>query len=368
MDRRSFLQSTATVVAGEFLGCATQRRSSFAATVAPGRPARSGPPVFASIQAAIDAAPVAGTEPYRIFVAGGRWREKLTIDKPFIQLVGEDRRGSVVTYDAYAGQAGPDGQPRGTSGTATITVRAPDFGATNLTIENAFDHLGYLARMQGEPTGANRAQALALMLDDRSDRAYVDHVDIAGYQDTLFANAGRSLFRDCRVSGTVDFVFGAGRAVLDGCEIVSRYRPGRAKQGYVAAPSTPASQEYGLTFMHCRLTREKELPASSVSLGRAWRPTRAFADGNYGDPNAVGLAVYLSCWMDEHIEAQGWDAMQYNARDGTRVWLKPEDARFFEYDSRGPGARSSAQRRILPPRELSRYEISRVLDGWNAAE
>lgn len=367
MDRRSFVQSTAALVAGEFLGCATQQRTSYAATVTLGRPTRPGHPVFASIQAAIDAAPAAGTKPYRILVAGGRWREKLTIDKPFIQLIGEDRRNSVVTYDAYAGQTGPDGQPWGTSGTATITVRAPDFAASNLTIENAFDHLGYLARSQGEPTGANRAQALALMLDDRSDRAYIDRVDIAGYQDTLFANAGRSLFRDCRVSGTVDFVFGAGRAVLNGCEIVSRYRPGRAKQGYVAAPSTPASQEYGLTFMHCRLTREKEVPANSVSLGRAWRPTRSFADGSYGDPNAVGLAVYLSSWMDEHIEAEGWDAMQYNARDGTRVWLKPEDARFFEYDSRGPGARSSERRRILPARELSRYDISRVLGGWDGA-
>ena len=39
--------------------------------------------------------------------------------------------------------------------------------------------------------------------------------------------------------------FGAGQAVFDGCEIVSRDRGSRTNNGYVTAPSTPASEQDG---------------------------------------------------------------------------------------------------------------------------
>jgi pectinesterase len=110
-------------------------------------------------------------------------------------------------------------------------------------------------------------------------------------------------------------------------------------------------------FRRCRLAKESKVPPHSVSLGRAWRPTTTFADGRYGDPNAVGMAVYLDCWMDDHIAIEGWDAMEYGARDGSRVALQPEDARFFEFRSRGPGARNNVRRRMLSAQAAQRYEV-----------
>ena len=65
--------------------------------------------------------------------ARGRWHEKLVIDRPAIELVGDPRGGSVLSFDAAAGQRGPDGQPWGTWGCASVTVRAPDFRARDLT-------------------------------------------------------------------------------------------------------------------------------------------------------------------------------------------------------------------------------------------
>jgi pectinesterase len=125
------------------------------------------------------------------------------------------------------------------------------------------------------------------------------------------------------------------------------------------------SQDYGLVFLQCALTREARIPINSVALGRAWRPTRPFADGRYGDPNAVGMAVYKSCWMDDHITVEGWDAMEYGARDGSRVLLRPEDARFFEFGNRGPGAVSSPKRRILSVESAKHYAAAKVLEGWS---
>jgi pectinesterase len=326
-----------------------------------------GAPTFATLGEAIAMAPIDGVKPFRVLVTRGRWREKLRIDKPNVHLIGEDRGASMLTFDAAAGMARPDGEPWGTWGCATVTVRAPGFRATNLTIENAFDYVGNLATPKFEPIGPNGAQAVALMLDVGSDRAAFDGVDFIGHQDTLFADAGRSFFRDCRISGSVDFVFGGGNALFERCELHSRFRPAKERQGYVAVPCTPSAQAYGLTFVRCRLTRDAQIPDGSVALGRAWRPGRTFPDGKYGDPDAVGAAVYLDCWMDAHIDPRGWDEMAYTARDGRRVMLLPRDARLFERGSSGPGAHRSDSRRTLSPERASEYSRERVLDGWRPA-
>jgi len=327
-------------------------------------PDQSGVPAFDTVAAALAAAPAHGGVPYRILVRRGRWHEKLVIDKPNIHLVGEDRTESILTHDTAAGQLDPDGKPWGTWGCASMIVKAPDFSARNLTIENAFDYVGNLLQPKLEAIGSNGPQAVALMLAEGADRTLLEEVELVGHQDTLFVDAGRSLFRRCRVQGSVDFVFGAGQAVFEQCELRSRFRPGKPRQGYVAVPSTLAAREHGLTFHRCRLTREPEVPDASVVLGRAWRPTREFPDGRYGDPDAVGLAVYLECWMDAHIAPEGWDEMNYATRDGTRVPLQPSEARLFEYRSSGPGAHADPRRRTLNAAEAARHATRAVLGDW----
>jgi pectinesterase len=305
-----------------------------------------------------------GQQPFRIGVDVGYWHEKLVIDRPNVHLIGTSREACVLGYDAAAGSTAADGTAWGTWGCASITVRAPDFTAENLSIENRFDYLGHLAEPEFPQIGPNGAQAVALMLDTGADRSCLVRVNLTSHQDTLFADAGRSWFHDCRISGSVDFIFGAGCAVFESCHLVSRFRPGKPRQGYVAAPSTPISQDRGLTFHRCRLLRERAVPDASVALGRAWRPGKRFADGQYGDPQAVGCASYLSCWMDAHIAPEGWDAMAYSARDGSRVMLDPIQARLFEFDSRGPGAHRSASRRWMDATAARQHLPVRALSGW----
>jgi pectinesterase len=365
MNRRQFV----TIVAGGaatpwITACAPVRADAPFDAVVSDVPGGGGAPVFSSVAAAIAAAPADAARPYRIRVARGRWQEKLVVDKPRIHLIGDDRAATVISHDTAAGQLDPEGKPWGTWGCATLIVRAPDFAATNLTIENAFDYVGNLLQPKLEPIGPNGPQAVALMLARGSDRALLEQCEIRGHQDTLFVDAGRSQFRGCRVTGSVDFVFGAGQAWFETCELVSRYRPGKERQGYVAVPSTPASQQFGLVFERCRLLKEAEVPARSVVLGRAWRPSREFADGRYGDPDAVGAAAFLRCWMDEHVSADGWDAMGYSARGGSRVMLEPAAARLFEYRSRGPGALEGPRRRQLSANAAQRFSRDQVLDGW----
>jgi pectinesterase len=366
MQRRQFLGAGLAVAT--LAACRTAPRHAsadgFDATVLAG-----GNGSHPTLAEAIADAPADGTRPYRVLVGAGRWREKLVIDRPNIHLVGADRAASVVFFDAAAGQARPDGQPWGTWGCASVIVRARDFSASRLTVANTFDYLGNLDSPDFQPIGPNGLQAVALMLDQGADRSTFADVDLLGHQDTLFVDAGRSAFRRCRISGSVDFVFGGGRALFQDCELHSRARPaGKPRQGYIAVPSTPAAQDCGLVFERCRLTREPAVPRGSVALGRAWRPGRKFSDGQYGDPGVLGNAVYLSCWMDAHIDpVTGWDPMAYTARDGQRVMLEPREARLFEFDSRGPGAARSPNRRWLDAAQAAAYAQARVLEHWDPA-
>lgn len=363
VNRRAFVAGAAAALT---LGACARvtRRATFDAFVT--RAPRAGEePAYATIAEAIAAAPHDGARPYRIHVARGYWHEKLVVDKPNLQLVGDDRHACVIGYNAAAGHRRPDGEPWGTWGCASVIVRAPGFAATNLTIENAFDYLAHLRAPTLEQIGSNGAQAVALMLDEGSDCAWLERVDIVGHQDTLFVDAGRSLLRDCRVSGSVDFIFGGGTCVLERCEIVSRFRPGKARQGYVAVPSTRASQAHGLVFRECRLLREKQVPRATVALGRPWRPTRTFADGRYGDPDVRGNAVFVDCWMDAHIDPAGWDAMAYTARDGSRVMFAPGEARLAETGSRGPGAARGERRPWLRDEDAALLSTRVVLGDWS---
>lgn len=316
-----------------------------------------GVPAFHTLAAAITSLPVNGAERAVIFIRDGRYHEKLTIDRPRLTLVGESRDGAVLTYDAIADTPSPGGGTYGTRGSFTLRVAAPDFRAEHLTIENAFDYLANAHKAADDTSRRRNAQGVALAIDAGSDRASFEDVRVTGHQDTLFPNAGRAYFHRSIIAGSVDFIFGAGRAVFEDCEIVSRDRASSTNNGYVTAPSTPASQPAGFVFIRSRLTKEHPAMApATVVLGRPWHP--------FADAELIPSAVYIECWMDDHIGAKGWDRMSMTDSTGARVWWEPSTARFFEYHSSGPGGSPSPSRRQLSDVDARRYERARVLDGW----
>lgn len=329
-------------------------------------PRRFSAPTFDRLSAAVAAAPKDGARPFRILVTRGVWDEQVFIDKPFVHLIGEDRQASVISHLAASGLIAPDGKRWGTFRTPTLFVRAPDFAARNLSIRNAFDGLAEMSKPGGlHSHDGGGPQAVALMLDKGSDRARLTEVDILSYQDTLFPDAGRSLFERCLIAGSYDFIFGAGRAFFRDCEIRSEPRPVDPVDGYVVAPSTPIDQPFGFVFKTCRLTRAPGTARHSVYLGRPWRPSSAFPDGRYGDPKFVAQAAFIDCWMDDHVAPEGWTQMWYTGKDGDpRTMLQPEDVRFSQYGSRGPGAAAFRRGRDLTAAQARAATVSAVLPGW----
>jgi pectinesterase len=319
MKRRDFLISAAVLASG----CAAPARN-YDAIVEPGQ--RIGDAIAAA------------SGPCRILIKRGVWKEKLVIDKPGISLIGEDRAGTVLTFDAASGTTGPNGSPWGTGGSSSVTVNGDDFSARNLTFANGFETVSRERMIERAPNG--NFQAVALRIGKSVRRARLEQIDVIGQQDSLLVEGEFSQFRDCKITGSVDFIFGGGHALFEDCDIVSRIRNGRSG-GYIAAPSTPLSRPVGLVFNRCRLTAEPGMEDGSVHLGRPWHP----------NAEAFGACAYLSCWMGAHIAAGGWTSMGFNRPDGTRGTMPPEEARFGEYDSHGPGAND--HRRLLTAEQVA---------------
>lgn len=142
-------------------------------------------PFYRTIAEALAAAPENAVHPWVIAIRPGRYREKLTVDKPNISLVGAGRYSTTITFDAFAGQDRPDGQGKwGTAGSATITIQAPDFSSRGITIANAFDFLENDRKDKTSSDRAGASQAVALMLAAGADRSLFQDVAITGYQDT----------------------------------------------------------------------------------------------------------------------------------------------------------------------------------------
>ncbi|HMO27575.1 MAG TPA: pectinesterase family protein [Tepidisphaeraceae bacterium] len=274
---------------------------------------------YPTVQQAIDSVRSNNRQPTFIHLAPGEYHERVTIprDKPFITLVGDDPATTVLTWHWNADDVGPDGYMLGTGGAYTVEVNADDFRAENITFRN---------------TAGRSGQALALSA--RGDRHVYRNCRMLGYQDTLYVNGGRQYFVACYIEGAVDFIFGGATAVFDRCTIHS------VASGYIAAPSTPQDQLYGLMFFDCALTGSE----APTMLARPWR--------------AYGMAGFVRCVLGEHIAPAGWNN-----------WRNPENettARFLEYASTGPGAMPGARvkwARQLTPEQAETLTIAEVLRG-----
>jgi len=294
--------------------------------------AKDGSGDFETVQAAVDSIPENNAQRVTVYLKKGTYKEKIRIpeNKPYITFVGEDVRETILTFDDAKAKRHADGTKYENSEIPSSYLFAADFTAHNITFENTASNK--------EPAG----QAMAAEV--RGDRMVFENCRFLGHQDTLLADGtGRQYYKNCYITGTVDFIYGSATAVFDECEIFSRDR----HNGYITAPSTSPEQKYGFVFLNCELVGEA--PQSTVYLGRPWRP--------------YGSTAYINCYMDDHIRHEGWNNWRDESREKT--------ARFAEYNSRGPGANISGRvewSRQLTDEEAKKYTVKNILsgnDGWD---
>ena len=308
-----------------------------------------------TVQAAVDAAVAAGgTSRIHIAVAPGNYREMVCVPSsaPPITLYGTnpDPAATVIANDAYSGRPKASGESAnpcnpnlsgttyGTSGSATFAAYAKEFQAKNLTFSNDTD--------ESSVGAASGVQAVALMT--QGDRLIFDNVRVLGNQDTLYVKSpgagvvSRAYFKNCYVEGDVDFVFGRGTFVLDGCELKFLATRVTVGSGNVVAPSTDARNPYGILVIHGRLTTEGAA-AGTAYLGRSWDEgagdlagyTAAVATGIY--PN--GQLLIRESLLEAQIRPlDPWRAAATTNRPYSSTAGTFPANRLYEYENTGPGS------------------------------
>ncbi|OIR00113.1 pectinesterase A precursor [mine drainage metagenome] len=287
--------------------------------------AQDGTGKYRSVQQAIDAVPSGNNKPVTIFIKKGIYKEKIIVDarKNFINLIGEDKENTILTFNNHASTKLENGDTVNTWTSASFFVYADDFRAENITFEN---NAGFTA-----------GQAVALRVE--GNRASFFSCKMIGFQDVLFLSGSgvKQFFKDCYIEGTTDFIFGAATAVFINCHIHSK------KNSHVTAASTNNIIPFGFVFFNCKLTADSAI--NKVSLGRPWSPTAS--------------VTYINCWLENHIIPEGWNNWKNPANEAT--------ARFAEYHSVGPGANVAARvkwSKQLSDEEIKRYTLENILGKW----
>lgn len=244
-----------------------------------------------------------------IHLAPGVYRQKTVIRTPDLTILGAGAGKTRIVYDDYARKRDAEGFAYITFRTYTLAVCAHRVTMKDLSIIND--------ALQPEIKG----QEVALSVYATDFR--MEDCTLTSTQDTLFAGplppdlieryegflpdelrlGGEmtQVFVNCRIEGTVDFIFGCGDCRFENCEI--RSLVDARDVGYVVAPAHSLSQENGMRFVNCRFTCEAGVTPGSVYLARPWRDH--------------GLAHFEKCSYDVHICPGGFDPWTGTNRDRT---------------------------------------------------
>ncbi|QHO34166.1 Pectinesterase [Arachis hypogaea] len=269
--------------------------------------AKDGSGQFKTVLEAINSYPKNYTGRYIIYVKAGVYDEYITVDKKFKNLFiyGDGNTKTIITgrKNFHEGTK--------TMRTSTFSTNADDFIAKSIAFENT--------------AGAEGHQAVALRV--QGDRSAFFDCAMRGYQDTLYAHAHRQFYRNCEISGTIDFIFGYGTTLIQNSRIIVR-KPMSNQQNIVVADGTDQkNMPTGIVLQNCEIMADAALYPDRLTvrtfLARPWK--------------AFSRAVFIENNIGDLIQPQGYIP-----------WNPPTEANtdncyFAEFGNTGAGANAGAR-------------------------
>ncbi|CAK8572490.1 unnamed protein product [Lathyrus sativus] len=273
---------------------------------------------FKSINEALMKVPVKSKKAFVIYIKEGVYREYIEVTKH-------------MTHVVFVGDGGQKTRITGnknfidginTYNTATVAIQGDHFTAINMGFENS--------------AGPHKHQAVALRV--QGDKSILFNCSMDGYQDTLYVHAMRQFYRDCTISGTIDFVFGNALSVFQNCKFVVR---------------KPMSNQKCIVTAQGR--KERFHPSAIVIQGGSivsdpdFYPVRFDHKAYLARPwKNFSRAIFMDTFIDDLIHP-----------DGYMPWQTPEgfsgmDTCFYaEYHNYGPGSNKSKRVRWAGIRNLN---------------
>nr|GMD13377.1 pectinesterase-like [Ipomoea batatas] len=267
--------------------------------------AKDGSGKYNSIVEALRAIPYKNKETVVIFIKAGVYKERVQVPRKMNNIVflGEGPTKTRITGNRnYI-----DGI--GTYHTASVVIQGDGFIARNIGFENS--------------AGSAKHQAVALRVSADMTIFYNCHID--GYQDTLYAHSYRQYYRDCTITGTIDFIFGDAAAVFQNCKMMVR-KPLGNQACMVTAQGRQDRRGVGtLVLQDCEILPDPSLksvnPPVKVYLGRPWKE--------------YSRTVIMQSYIDGFIAPEGWAPWNGDFALDT-LW-------YAEYQNRGSGASTASR-------------------------
>ncbi|MCR4958412.1 MAG: pectin esterase [Prevotella sp.] len=310
--------------------------------------AQDGTGDYLTVQAAIDAAPVGRTEPWRIYIKEGTYKEHVDIpeSKPYLSLIGEGRHKTQISCDRLCG--GPTGVKVDEG--ATVTARSSNLFFEGINFVNSYGH-----EQKDGP------QALALFT--QGDRVVLSRCGLLSFQDTWLTPFRlpnlRNYAVNCFIEGAVDFIYGQGNVFFDSDTLFIM----RKKGGYIVAPNHHPDTEWGYVFRDNVITAPGDAIETQVFLGRPWhaQPKVAFIN------TKAEVTVYPEGWRN-HMGGLPTLFAEYGTTDwqGHRLDLSHRCSRYW-VENEQKDTIWCTSKAVITADEAALYTVENVLsgtDGW----
>ncbi|CAA7015868.1 unnamed protein product [Microthlaspi erraticum] len=238
--------------------------------------AQDGSGQYATINEALMHVPKKKNTTFVVYIKAGIYQEYVQVNKSMTHLVfiGDGAEKTVITGN----KSYKDGIT--TYRTCTVAIAGNHFIAKNIGFVNT--------------AGAIKHQAVAIRV--QADESMFFNCRFDGYQDTLYTHSHRQFYRDCTISGTIDFIFGDAAAVFQNCTLLVR-KPLPNQACPITAHGRKDPREVtGYVFQGCTIAGEPDYLAvkatSKAYLGRPWKE--------------FSRTIIMNTFIPEFVQPQGW--------------------------------------------------------------
>ncbi|MED6192932.1 hypothetical protein PIB30_014502 [Stylosanthes scabra] len=295
--------------------------------------AKDGSGNFKTVAEAVASAPNNGKTRYVIYVKKGTYKENVEIGskKKNVMLVGDGMDQTIITGSLNF----VDGT--GTFQSATVAAVGDGFIGQDIWFQNT--------------AGPEKHQAVALRVG--ADTSVINRCRIDAYQDTLYAHSNRQFYRDCVITGTIDFIFGNAAVVLQNCNLVARKPLSNQKNMVTAQGREDPNQNTGTSIQQCQITASSDLKpvvgSIKTYLGRPWKK--------------YSRTVVMQSSIEGHIDPAGWAEWDDKSKDFL------ETLYYGEYMNSGAGAGTSKRvtwtgyHIITSAAEASKFTVAQLIQG-----
>ncbi|KAL0341786.1 UNVERIFIED_CONTAM: Alanine aminotransferase 2, mitochondrial [Sesamum calycinum] len=264
--------------------------------------AKDGSGDVRTLKEAVARIPKKSKRRFVIYVKAGEYVENVVLDKSYwnVMIYGDGKTATVISGSKNF----VDGTP--TFSTATFAVAGKGFIARDIGFKNT--------------AGAIKHQAVALR--SGSDQSVFYRCLFDAFQDTLYAHSNRQFYRECDITGTIDFIFGDSAVVFQNCNILPRQPLPNQFVTITAQGKKDPNQNTGISIQRCVISPLDRLTAPTY-LGRPWKD--------------FSTTVIMQTNIGGFLSPLGWISWVSNVDP-------PRSIFYAEYQNTGPG--SSTRNRV----------------------